>query len=143
MPVSGRRAASSVAGMGREVRVLAVDDQDVFLRACARLVAATTGFRWLGGVRSGAEALRHVDELEPDLALVDVRMPQMDGLETTRRLHEQRANLVVVLVSAEPAEDLPAALGASGAAAHVRKHTLTPTTLRRLWAAHGATRVTG
>jgi CheY-like chemotaxis protein len=123
--------------MDHDVRVLAVDDQEVFLRACERLVAATEGFRWVGGATSGADALRCVGELAPDLALVDVRMPDMDGIETTRRLLGGPIGIVVVLVSVEPTADLPAAVRTSGAVAHVRKHALSPQTLRELWATHG------
>lgn len=141
MPLLRGVRAAMVARMARDIRVLAVDDQEVFLRACARLVAATEGFCWAGGAGSGAEALRCVDDLAPDLVLVDVRMPEMDGLETTRRLVERNDRLVVVLVSVEPADDLPAALRTSGAVTHVRKHALSPSALRGLWAAHGAARV--
>jgi CheY-like chemotaxis protein len=123
--------------MGRAVRVLAVDDQQIFLRACARLVAATDGFCWAGGAASGAEALARLRDLAPDLVLVDVRMPEMDGLETTRRIVSCDSRIVVVLVSVAPAEDLPSAWDRSGAVTYLRKHALSPDALRRLWAAHG------
>jgi len=129
--------------MDRDVRVLAVDDQEVFLRACARLVAATKGFSWVGGATSGGEALHRVQDAAPDLVLVDVRMPGMDGLETTRRLIDRAAGLVIILISVEPASNLPAGLQESGAAAHVSKHALSPETLRRLWLQYGSSRVTG
>jgi CheY-like chemotaxis protein len=129
--------------MQRDVRVLAVDDQEVFLRACARLVGATDGFCWAGGVASGAEALQCVDELAPDLVLMDVRMPGLDGLETTRRLVKRHADIVVVLVSVVAADDLPLALRTSGAVTHVRKHALSPDALRRIWASHGVSDAVG
>jgi CheY-like chemotaxis protein len=129
--------------MQRDVRVLAVDDQEVFLRACARLVGATHGFCWAGGVTSGVEALRCVDDLAPDLVLMDVRMPGLDGLETTRRLVERHAEIVVVLVSVAAADDLPVALQTSGAVTHVRKHALSPHALRRIWASHGVRTAVG
>ena len=129
--------------MGRDVRVFAVDDHEVFLHASSRLVAATDGFCWAGGAASGSEALRRVVHAAPDLVLVDARMPEMDGLETTRRLVERHADIVVVLVSVEPAVDLPAALRTSGAAMHVRKHALSPQALRWLWASFGPARVRG
>jgi CheY-like chemotaxis protein len=123
--------------MERDVRVLAVDDQEVFLRACARLVGATDGFCWAGGVTSGVEALQCVDDLAPDLVLMDVRMPGLDGVETTRRLVKHHVEIVVVLVSVAAADDLPVAVRTSGAVTHVRKHALSPHALQRIWASHG------
>jgi DNA-binding NarL/FixJ family response regulator len=127
--------------MDRDVRVLGVDDHEVFLHACRRLVVATDGFRWAGGATSGEEALGRVARLQPDLVLVDVRMPAMDGLETTRRLLLQCPRTVVVLLSVEGPEDLPAAWRDCGAVTHVPKQSLSPSALRRLWAAHGSSAV--
>jgi YesN/AraC family two-component response regulator len=64
---------------------LAVDDQAVFLRTARSLIAATQGFEQVGEASSGHEALELASELHPDLMLVDVRMPGMNGIETARR----------------------------------------------------------
>jgi DNA-binding NarL/FixJ family response regulator len=128
--------------MDRDVRVLAVDDHEVFLQACQHLVAATDGFRWAGGATSGAQALTLVAQLAPDLVLVDVRMPGMDGLETTRQLLQRHPRAVVVLLSVEGPDDLPAGWRACGAAAHVRKQSLSPAALHRLWASFGPSEIT-
>src|SRR5881275_1617345 len=123
--------------MPSPITVLAVDDRAVFLRATRELIAATPGFRQVGEAASGAEALQIAADLHPDLVLVDVRMPGMDGIETARRLVDQDADAVVILVSLEAAVDLPAAVADAGAAAHVRKQELSPRALRALWRAHG------
>ena len=83
------------------VGVLAVDDQPVFLEAARDVVAATQGFRWVAGVTCGEEALAVIDEDEPALVLLDVRMPGMDGFETAHRISERHPDVVVVLISVE------------------------------------------
>lgn len=122
------------------VTVLAVDDQAVFRHTVRELIAATDEFQQVAEANSGEQALRLAAELHPDLVLVDVRMPGMDGIETARRLHDQDRGAVVVLVSLEALVDLPAAVAQSGVAAHIRKQDLSPRTLRRLWLAHGGRR---
>ena len=126
--------------MASPITVLAVDDRAVFLRAARELIAATPGFEQVGQAeirpRSGAARSRPA----PDLALVDVRMPGMDGIETARRLHACDPAMVVVLISLDEIPD-----GLSGdVAACVRKQELST---RRLQEAagtrHGHSRASG
>jgi DNA-binding NarL/FixJ family response regulator len=130
-------AAGAHAPAARPVTVLAVDDQEIFRRAVQELVAATPGFEMVGEAASGPEALDRTADLDPDLVLLDVRMPGMDGIETSRRLAESCPRSVVVLVSIEAVVDLPQAVGA---AAHLRKQDLSPRTLQETWRTHGAAR---
>lgn len=117
--------------------VLVVDDQAVF-RDLARLVLRTTpGFRSVGEVGSGEEALEMIGEVEPELVLVDVRMPGMGGIEAARRISAEHPETVVVLISLEEPVDLPSAADACGAAALVRKQDFGAALLRDLWEAHG------
>ena len=80
-------------------RVMTVDDQEVFRSAARAVVDATPGFESAGEPGSGEEALGLVDEARPELVLVDVRMPGLDGVETARVLSARDPDLVVVLVS--------------------------------------------
>jgi two-component system, NarL family, invasion response regulator UvrY len=116
------------------VTVLTVDDQAVFRRAVGDLIAATPGFEEVGQAASGAEALELAGTLHPDLVLLDVRMDDMDGIETAQRLQASGCDAVLVLISLN---EVPEAAAARGVAAHVRKQELSTRTLRELWAAHG------
>jgi DNA-binding NarL/FixJ family response regulator len=116
----------------RPVTVLTVDDQQVFRRAARKLVAATSGFQQIGEADNGERGLELAEELEPDIVLVNARMPGMDGIETARRLAQAHPDAVVVLVSVEDVPELPSSVR------HVRKQDLSTQALREIWQTHGS-----
>jgi CheY-like chemotaxis protein len=119
------------------VRVLTVDDQEIFRRAAGDLVAAADGFLEIAQAGSGEEALRVACELQPDLILLDVRMPGLGGIETARRLRTEVPAATVILMSLE---ELPEPLpddGRQGRVPHVRKQELSVRKLKDLWRVHG------
>ena len=69
-----------------DIRVLLVDDQELFRAGVAIMVDAQTGMEVVGQAGDGSEAVRLVDELSPDVVLMDIRMPGMDGVEATRQI---------------------------------------------------------
>jgi two-component system, NarL family, invasion response regulator UvrY len=117
------------------VGVLTVDDRHPFRAAARDVIEATPGFRVVGEATDGPEALRAVDELTPDLVLLDVHLPGMDGFEVARRVASSHPNTRVVLVSTSHPRWLPAAQELSSEIALERKQDLCPTRLRELWAA--------
>ena len=66
--------------------MLLVDDQDLFREGVKVIVDAQEGMAVVGSAGDGLEAVRLVDELTPDVVLMDVRMPEMDGVEATRQI---------------------------------------------------------
>lgn len=119
----------------KPVRVLAVDDHTPYLLVARKVVEATPGFSWAGGASTGRDALAAIDEAEPDLALVDVNMPEMDGIELARVVRQTHPAVIVVLISAADPGELPAAAHAGDVASVVRKEDLRPKLLRGLWKA--------
>jgi DNA-binding NarL/FixJ family response regulator len=140
-PASGpRHDAPTDRPDAARVTILAVDDQPIFLRAAHQLIADTPGFEQVGEASSGPEAVKMVRALHPDLVLLDVRMPGMNGIETARRIAALDAHVVVVLVSLEETPELPASLPSVGAAVHLRKQDLSARALQAIWTAHGESR---
>jgi CheY-like chemotaxis protein len=86
----------------REITIVVADDHALFRKGMVRAIAATEGLEVVGEAADGTEALNLIEELEPDVALIDVRMPHLDGGELARRLADRDPPLAtrVVLISA-------------------------------------------
>ena len=85
-------------GDGR-VRVLVVDDTD-HVRRMLTTMLNLDGFEVVGGASDGSGALERTTELEPDVVVIDYKMPGMDGLETARRIKSGRPDQAVILYTA-------------------------------------------
>lgn len=99
------------------LRILLVDDHLLFRKGLIRLLDVQPDFEVVGEAADGLEALEKARELRPDLVLMDVRMPNCDGLEATRRLKSQMPEVKVVMLTVSDDErDLVTAVkhGADG-----------------------------
>ena len=115
--------------MTKRVRVLIVDDQEPFRSAARLVIELTDGFEVAGEAVSGEESLAMVEELEPDLVLMDINLPGIDGIEATRRIAATHPGIGVLVVSTyEATEYEPRAL-AAGAVAFIGKSDFSPEAL--------------
>jgi DNA-binding NarL/FixJ family response regulator len=108
------------------VGVLIVDDQAPFRRAARAVVTATPGFEVIGEAESGEEAVALADDLAPEVVLMDINLPGINGIEATRRITAAHPDVVTLLLSTYREEDLPTGAGDCGAAAYVNKEEFGP-----------------
>jgi DNA-binding NarL/FixJ family response regulator len=103
-------------GAGPTIRVLVVDDQDLFRGGFAMILNAQPDISVVGEAADGAEAVRAASALRPDLVLMDIRMPTLDGVEATAAICRDTSSRVLVLTMYELDDYVYAALraGASG-----------------------------
>jgi len=117
------------------VRVLIVDDQVPFRRAAAAVVECTDSFVVVGAVPTAEEGLTAVRELLPDLVLMDVNLPGIDGMEASRRLRADFPGVRVILLSSYDEAEFADLARDCGAAAYVPKSAFGPDRLEEVWAA--------
>ena len=80
--------------------MLVVDDSELFRQAMCEVVAVTPGFEVVGDAASGREALALVGSLAAEFVLLDVKMPEIDGIETALRIRRHFPEVVVLLLTA-------------------------------------------
>ena len=121
------------------VRVLIVDDQEPFRMAARMVVEATEGFEVAGEAETGEDSVELARSLEPDLVLMDVNLPGINGLDATRQILADRGDAVVVLLLSTYEEDEYAPRAAEcGATAYIPKAVFGPDRLESAWAAAGS-----
>ena len=83
-----------------DIRVMVVDDGVVVRSLLSRWVEEAPGLKLVAALRNGREAIEQLDQARPDVVLLDVEMPELDGISTLPRLLERRRDLVVIMASA-------------------------------------------
>ncbi len=111
------------------LRVLIVDDHPSF-RTTARALLQSEGYDVVGEAENGVSALRKARELEPDLVLLDVQLPDFDGFEVAARLTQNGSRIAVVLCSSRDGSDFGPLVSQSGARGFIAKAELSGAALK-------------
>jgi DNA-binding NarL/FixJ family response regulator len=104
-------------------RLLIVDDHDLVRESTRFMLELEADFEVVGEAVNGRHALELCRQLRPDLVLMDVRMPEMDGLTATLAIKEEMPAISVLMVSAYESKDYRRKAASAGAAGYILKDT--------------------
>jgi two-component system nitrate/nitrite response regulator NarL len=107
------------------LRILIVDDDPKLTQAVEAILESDDRFIVCGCATSGDEALRLVEQHQPDVVLMDIGMPGLDGIDTTRAIHERDSGQHVVIYTGSDEYDDVARADEAGASGYLHKSALT------------------
>lgn len=114
------------------IRAVIVDDDPRFIDLARRVLDADSGIAVVGSASNSAEAVERVEDLSPDLVLVDVRLGEESGVDLARRLDDHGSSRRVILVSTYAAGDLAGVLPEGDRIGFISKVDLSPTAIRNV-----------
>jgi CheY-like chemotaxis protein len=126
--------------MTADARVLLVDENDDFLDGLSAWIGECLGFEVAGIAHSGREAIQRIELLEPDIVLMDISLPDMNGLEVTRRIKGRARPPLVILMTFHDLAAVRTEASLAGADACLAKPEIARDFLDiagRLWAERG------
>ena len=118
---------------GTVVRVLVVDDQRPFRTAAAAVLKRMADFELVGESETGEDAVVAARALQPDLVLMDVKLPGISGIEAAGLVTAATPESLVVLCSTYARDDLPFRIDEPGVSGYLHKEELRAPALRDLW----------
>jgi DNA-binding NarL/FixJ family response regulator len=120
-----RRGTMPRVGDAAPMRVLLVDDDELFLASATELLSADERVEVVAAAHDGQEAIACVERVAPDLVLMDIAMPALDGVAATRAIHARRPDLPVVMLTVHRGRAEADAAAEAGAIGYLQKEDLT------------------
>ncbi len=107
-----------------KIKVLIVDDHALLREGIRSLLASHDDIEVVGEAANGSEAIEKVREVDPDVILMDIAMPIMDGLEATRRIRKQNPKIKIIILTQYDRKDYVLSSIKSGAAGFIPKNVI-------------------
>ena len=107
--------------MAKKVRVLIADDHALFAEALEAILTTDTRIQVVGRARDGREAVELAEQLDPNVVLMDISMPLLDGIEAAKKLSKSRPNTSVLMLTGSNARSDVARARRAGVAGYVTK----------------------
>ena len=112
--------------MDKKVTVLLAEDHTIVRQGLAKLLEAEPGIEVVGEARNGREAVSKVDELKPDVVIMDIAMPLLNGIEATRQIRKNRPQTKVIILSMHSQDRFISELFTLGASGYLLKDSSGP-----------------
>ena len=105
----------------KKLRIVVADDHELVHRGIRDLLQDQPGWKVVGQAADGREAVEKVKKLRPDIAILDISMPQVDGLEATRRIREEAGETQVLVLTMHESDQMVRRVLEAGARGYVLK----------------------
>jgi len=119
-----------------KIKVLIVDDHALLREGIRSLLASHDDIEVVGEAANGSEAIEKVREVDPDVILMDIAMPVMDGLEATRRIRKQNPNIKIIILTQYDRKDYVLSSIKSGASGFIPKNVIISELVSAIRTAH-------
>jgi DNA-binding NarL/FixJ family response regulator len=103
------------------VRILVVDDHDIIRRGLKQLLTSRQDWEVCGEAKTGREAVTLAEQLQPEVVVMDVSMPELNGLDATREIHKRFPKMGILILTLHCSDQLVRDIVATGARAFVLK----------------------
>ena len=120
--------------MTEKIKVLIVDDHEVFCESLAALISMRDEVEVLGTANCGKEAIEKTGSLKPDIVLIDIKMKDLDGIETMRRVKEKFPDMQFIILTMYSDEEYVIEAIKAGAKGYVLKDSSSSEVLQAIWA---------